>query len=52
VGRGIAIETKRPKKNQQDQQKQFQKAWEKAGGFYLVARGVEEAVREVQNLHD
>ena len=49
-GRAIAIETKRQKRYQTGQQKRFQAAWEKAGGFYLVARDAEGAVSEVMRL--
>ncbi len=49
-GRAIAIETKRHKRYQSDQQKRVQAAWEKAGGFYLVARDAEEAVAEIMKI--
>ena len=49
-GRAIAIETKTKRGTQQKQQKRFQQAWELAGGFYLIAREVEEAIRKVEGL--
>ena len=40
-GRAVAIETKGAGR-QQENQRNFQAAWEKAGGLYVLARSVED----------
>lgn len=44
-GRAIAIETKRPRGGKwEDQQRRFASAWEAAGGLYILARSVDDAL--------
>lgn len=43
-GRGIAIETKTRTGTQRAEQKAFQRAWERGGGLYVVARSAAEAL--------
>lgn len=43
-GRFIGIEVKTPAGRQSDQQKHFQAAVERAGGIYILARSVADAV--------
>ena len=43
-GRFIGIEVKAPKGRQSDQQIKFQAAVERAGGIYILARSVNDAV--------
>ena len=43
-GRAIAIETKTATGTQRETQRRFQKAWERAGGFYTVARSADDAL--------
>lgn len=47
-GRAVAIETKTPTGRQSDQQRAFQRAWEKAGGLYLIARSAVDAVHSLE----
>ena len=49
-GRAIAIECKSPTGRQSTPQKRFQAAWELAGGVYIVARSVEDAVEGLKNV--
>lgn len=42
--RGVAIEVKDLRGTQQTRQKNFQRAWERAGGLYIIARSVEQAM--------
>src|SRR3989304_2391215 len=44
-GRGLAVECKRERGRQSPQQRLFQAAWEKAGGMYILARSVEDALK-------
>jgi hypothetical protein len=44
-GRGIAIETKTLTGKQREEQENFQLRWERAGGLYIVARSVEDALQ-------
>lgn len=47
----VAIETKRPKNSSQRQaQKDFQKAWESAGGVYFLARSVGDVEAEFRTI--
>lgn len=48
-GRAFQIETKTRTGYQKTNQKKFQKAWEKAGGLYILARDPQEAVRKLRN---
>lgn len=41
-GRPIAAEVKKKGGRQQENQKNFQRAWEKAGGLYFLVRSVDE----------
>ena len=41
-GRAFAIEVKAPRGKQQDAQKNWQDAWEKRGGIYVLARSLED----------
>jgi hypothetical protein len=43
-GRFVGIEVKTPKGRQSDQQINFQAAVERAGGIYILARSVDDAV--------
>lgn len=43
-GRAVAIECKARKGRLAKSQKDFRVAWERAGGLYIVARSVEDAV--------
>ena len=49
VHKGIAIqvESKTQTGRQSDEQVKFQRAWERAGGVYVVARSAEEAVDKI-----
>jgi len=49
-GRSIGIEVKTAKGRQSQQQRRFQRAFEAAGGVYVVARSVEEAVDALGKL--
>jgi hypothetical protein len=46
-GRPVAIETKTLTGQQRDNQERWQKAWERAGGIYILARSPEDAVAEL-----
>ncbi len=46
-GRPLSCEVKTGRGRQGEQQKRFQKAWEKAGGIYIVVRSVEDVIREI-----
>lgn len=46
-GRFLAIEVKTPTGRQSEQQRSFQRMVEAAGGLYVLARSVEEAVQAV-----
>lgn len=48
--RKVAIELKDEEGDQDDDQKKFQRAWERSGGVYFVARTVEEFQGIVQAL--
>lgn len=43
-GRAVGIEVKTPIGRQSPQQRKFQSAWERAGGLYVIARSVPEAL--------
>lgn len=43
-GRAIAIECKSATGKQSRKQRDFQRAWEKAGGLYILARSVSDAI--------
>ena len=43
----IAIEIKSPKGKQSPDQVRWQKAWERVGGKYVLARTIDEALREL-----
>lgn len=47
-GRGLAVETKTATGRQQDNQRNFERAWVKAGGLYILARSPDEAVAEIR----
>lgn len=49
-GRAVAVEVKQPAGKQREAQRNFQKAWEQAGGVYVVARSPEAAVSALQAL--
>lgn len=44
-GRAFAIEVKTGRGQQRDAQKNWQKAWEKRGGIYILARSVEDVYK-------
>lgn len=48
-GRAVFVEVKTATGKQRDAQRKFQKAVEKAGGFYVVARSPEEAVAALKS---
>lgn len=48
-GRAVFIEVKTARGNQRDAQKKFQKAAEKAGGIYIIARSSEEAISQTKD---
>jgi hypothetical protein len=43
-GRPVAIETKTKRGQQRETQRRFQRAWEQAGGLYIIARSPEDAL--------
>lgn len=43
-GRAVAIEAKAAIGRQSHQQRRFQAAWERAGGLYVLARSVDDAM--------
>ena len=45
IGRAFAIEVKTAKGQQREAQKNWQKAWEKRGGIYVLARSVEDVYK-------
>ena len=47
-GRAVAIEVKTPTGRQSDQQRKFQNAWATAGGVYVLARCVDDALAALQ----
>jgi len=44
-GRAFAIEVKAAKGQQREAQKNWQKAWEKRGGIYILARSVDDVYK-------
>lgn len=46
-GRAFAIEVKTAKGQQREAQRNWQKAWEKRGGIYVLARSVEDVYKEL-----
>jgi hypothetical protein len=46
-GIGIQVESKTQTGRQTDEQAKFQRAWERAGGVYVLARSPEEAVLQI-----
>jgi hypothetical protein len=44
-GRAFAIEVKTAKGQQHEAQKNWQKAWEKRGGIYILARSIEDVYK-------
>lgn len=49
-GRPVAIETKTKDGSLDPDQKRFRRAWEKAGGVYIVARSPAEALDQLRGL--
>lgn len=50
-GRAIAIESKRPRGGRwEEQQQRFAKAWCAAGGVYILARSVDEALAALASI--
>jgi hypothetical protein len=47
-GRGVFVEVKTKTGKQREAQRKFQKAIEKAGGIYILARSPEEAIEKVE----
>lgn len=47
-GRGFGIEVKTPAGRLSQQQAHFRAAWERAGGLYIVARSVDDALAGLQ----
>lgn len=50
IGVAVGIEVKTDKGKQSEQQKKWQRAFEKKGGIYLLARTQEQAQESVQGL--
>lgn len=46
-GTAFAIEVKRPGGRQSPAQREFQAAWEAAGGWYILASSVDDVIREI-----
>lgn len=51
AGRPLSIEVKDATGRQSEQQKAFQRAWEAAGGVYLLVRDPDEAAQQVSALN-
>ncbi len=49
-GRSVAIETKTKRGTQRTSQIRFQNAFERAGGIYIIARSVEDALTALAHL--
>ena len=49
-GRAVAIECKARRGRLARQQKDFRAAWERAGGLYVVARSVDDALKALANV--
>ena len=49
-GRYVGIEVKGPKGRQREEQKQFQQDLERAGGVYVLARGLEEVEEAISRI--
>lgn len=47
-GRAFQIETKTATGRQREMQAKFQKAWEKSGGIYILARSPDDAVKQLK----
>ena len=47
-GRAIAIEVKTPTGKQSEHQRKFEAAWRRAGGQYVLARSVSDALAALQ----
>lgn len=47
-GRAVAIEVKTPNDRLSPAQRKFRDAWERAGGIYIEARSVDQAMRELE----
>ena len=48
-GRGIGIEVNTPIGRQSETQRNFQRAWQAAGGLYIVAHSAEDAMRQIRD---
>ena len=48
AGRPCAFEVKAGRDRQSQKQRNFQAAWERAGGIYLIVRDVEQAMAELR----
>ena len=46
-GTSFAVEVKRPGGRQSAEQREFQTAWETAGGWYILASSLDDLIREV-----
>lgn len=49
-GRAVVIEVKAGRDRQRPEQVAFQRAWERAGGLYVIARTVEDAVVALRGI--
>ena len=49
-GRAVGIEVKSPTGRQSEPQRRFQAAWERAGGLYVLARSVAEALAALEAI--
>lgn len=48
-GRALAIEVKKTKGQQSYEQKMFQRAWERRGGLYILARSVDDVLSRIDS---
>ncbi len=51
-GIGMAIEVKKTKGQQSYEQKNFQRAWERRGGLYILARSVDDVLSRIDSQED
>ena len=49
-GRFVGLEIKQPKGRQSSEQKTFEQAIKKAGGFYFLIRSLDEAIQAIESI--
>jgi len=49
-GRFVGLEIKQPKGRQSTEQKTFEQAIKKAGGFYFLIRSLDEAIKAIESI--